>query len=107
MTAAILVLNSGSSSIKFALYPAEGTEGESSALYHGEISGIGDIARLNARNAKGETVADMAVIGLATHHAALSTLLNWISQAFRWNRARPLPVIVWSMAASNSPNRFG
>ena len=80
MTAAILVLNSGSSSIKFALYPAEGTEGESSALYHGEISGIGDAARLNARNAEGETVADMAVIGPATHHAALSALLTWITK---------------------------
>ena len=79
MTAAILVLNSGSSSIKFALYPAEGAEGERSALFHGEISGIGDAARLNARNAKGESAADMVVNGPATHHNALSTLLDWIN----------------------------
>jgi acetate kinase len=80
MTAAILVLNSGSSSIKFALYPAKGAEGERSALYHGEISGIGDATRLNARSAEGATVADMAVTGPATHHAALSTLLTWIAK---------------------------
>jgi acetate kinase len=80
MNASILVLNSGSSSIKFALYPSAGAEGETSALYHGEISGIGDVAQLNARNAKGETVADMAVTGPATHHTALSTLLTWIAR---------------------------
>lgn len=80
MNAAILVLNSGSSSIKFALYPSAGAEGERSALYHGEISGIGDVAQLNARNTKGETVAEMAVTGPATHHTALSTLLTWIAK---------------------------
>lgn len=39
MTDAILVLNAGSSSLKFAVYPD--TEDTSSAILRGKISGIG------------------------------------------------------------------
>ncbi len=78
MSAAILILNAGSSSIKFALYPAKEREGDRAALYQGEIEGIGHSARLNARDASGKSVADTAIVGSTTHHAALSALLKWI-----------------------------
>jgi acetate kinase len=75
-----LVLNAGSSSIKFALYPAMERESDKTALYQGEIEGIGHSARLSARDASGAAVADAAIPGPATHHAALSALLKWIGK---------------------------
>jgi len=82
MTAALLILNSGSSSIKFAIYPKD-APGDVPALYHGEIEGIGDAARLEAHDADGKTVADQAIPNQsnpepATHETALKTLLDWI-----------------------------
>jgi acetate kinase len=79
VTAAILVLNAGSSSIKFALYPSSGDDGEETALFHGEIDGIGHSARLTARDASGKSVADTTIKSPATHHDALSMLLEWIA----------------------------
>ena len=79
MNTAVLVINSGSSSIKFALYPMSGSAGEKTRLYDGEIEGIGDAAKLSARDAEGKTLVAAAVSGPATHHAALSALLKWIA----------------------------
>jgi len=79
MNTAVLVINSGSSSIKFALYPMSGSAGEKTHLYDGEIEGIGDAAKLSARDAEGKTLVAAAVSGPATHHAALSALLEWIA----------------------------
>ena len=79
MKTAILVLNAGSSSIKFALYPAMETDG-GRVLYAGEIEGIGHVARLSVTDADGKTVAERPVKGKATHHVALSVLLDWISK---------------------------
>ena len=42
MTATTLVLNAGSSSIKFALYRFASTGSSDTPLYHGEIEDIGD-----------------------------------------------------------------
>jgi acetate kinase len=77
MTEAIMVLNAGSSSIKFALYPADITNEK--ARYAGEIDGIGHAARLNAEDPTGKPMAEVAIDGAATHHAALSALLDWIA----------------------------
>jgi acetate kinase len=79
MNTAALIINSGSSSIKFALYPMNGGDGEKTPLYDGEIEGIGDAAKLSARDAEGKTLVDAAVPGPATHHAALAALLEWIA----------------------------
>lgn len=83
MIAALLILNSGSSSIKFALYPKDGAADDERALYRGEIEGIGHAAKLRARDADGKTVVDRAIPnqanpGSATHAVALSALLDWI-----------------------------
>jgi acetate kinase len=79
MNGAVLVINSGSSSIKFALYPSSSRNGEPTALYDGEIEGIGDAARLRVRDADGKPLVETAISGPATHHAALSALLEWIA----------------------------
>lgn len=79
MSAAVLIINSGSSSIKFALYALRDRGGDKSALYGGEIEGIGDAAKLSARDANEKSLVDTALSGPATHHAALSALLEWIA----------------------------
>src|SRR5947209_5106676 len=68
MTRGILVLNAGSSSIKFALYPAVPGPDEDAAAYHGEIEGIGHALHLLVRDAGRRSLADAAIAGPATHH---------------------------------------
>ena len=79
MTRSILVLNAGSSSIKFALYPAAAASDEDRAAYHGEIEGIGHALHMRVRDARRKSVADRAIEGPATHHQGLSALLEWLS----------------------------
>jgi len=81
MTDAVLVLNAGSSSIKFALYPVEsGRIGW--RLLRGQISGIGHEPRLEARAGDGRTLADEqpAVAGRSFgHEEALALLMRWLA----------------------------
>jgi len=78
VTTAILVVNAGSSSIKFALYPfARGDE--KTPIFSGEIDGIGDAARLIVNDASGKFVTNAAIDEPPTHHGALSALLKWIA----------------------------
>ena len=79
MTLAILVLNTGSSSIKFALYPSARSHDDKTPIYSGKIDGIGDAARLGVQDAGGKSVQDSAIDGAVTHHVALSVLLKWIA----------------------------
>ncbi|HWK97944.1 MAG TPA: acetate/propionate family kinase [Pseudolabrys sp.] len=74
MTRAILILNAGSSSLKFAIYPEAGT----AATYHGEIEGIGHAARMTAHDAGGALLTHSAIGALASHNDALAVLLEWI-----------------------------
>jgi acetate kinase len=52
----VLVINAGSSSIKFAVWPAGETHDD--ALLRGQISGIGHVPHFEARSAAGEVLAD-------------------------------------------------
>ncbi len=92
MTDAILVLNAGSSSIKFALFlqPA-GTEANAidrQAALAGQIDGIGaENPRFSAQDASGHPLADqtldldrVAPDGATQHHRALDFLLGWIDE---------------------------
>jgi acetate kinase len=79
MTRGILVLNAGSSSIKFALYPAAPAPDEDVAACRGEIEGIGHALRLLVRDSRRTSSADRAVEGPATHHQGLSALLEWLA----------------------------
>jgi acetate kinase len=78
VTGAILVLNAGSSSIKFALYQAGGDE--KIARYRGEIDGIGHTVRLTVRDASGKSAADMTIKGPGSHDSALLALLEWVAR---------------------------
>ena len=78
MSAAILAINAGSSSLKFALY-ADAPELE--LLGHGEVAGLGGVPRLRARKA-GEAVTERALTGVADATAALRVALEWIEEQF-------------------------
>lgn len=81
MPDAILALNAGSSSIKFALY--EFATGRRLTLAsRGQIDGIGTAPHFVARDAAGKTIDDRSIEGGATanHEALLSDLLGWIDR---------------------------
>jgi len=81
MSDAILVLNAGSSSIKFALF---GLPLAADALLRGQIEGIGRSPRFLLG---GGTAAEMApppedaLVGIVDHAAALDLLLDWLARA--------------------------
>ncbi len=84
MADAILVLNAGSSSIKFAAFPlaAAGAEPPRRPLLAGQVDAIGAAARFTARNAAGEPLEDRPLAEAAgpdAHHRALEALLGWLA----------------------------
>ena len=84
MSRAILVINAGSSSIKFALFETEPALADRAAL-SGQIEGIGAAPHLKAGDASGRRIADAALPAAtgdteAQHHEALQYLLAWIER---------------------------
>ncbi len=88
MTGNILVLNAGSSSIKFSLYPVtKGVIGET-PLCEGAVDGIGHAARFHAAAAQGNVLIDTNLGEARTHESALAALLQWLEQMFTANHLR-------------------
>ena len=71
----VLVLNSGSSSIKFGVY--DGDDERLPLLGQGQIEGINGQARLSAIDENGETVVDKALGGGLDHGKAMALLVEW------------------------------
>lgn len=80
MTDVVLVLNAGSSSIKFAVYPS-GTN--TVPLIRGKVAGVGRDPVFSAVRADG-TAIDMVmpknIDAAADHEALISLLLDWLAQ---------------------------
>ena len=78
----ILVLNAGSSSIKFSIFMMGGDECNLNFTLRGEIEGIGaEHARFWAASAAGQVVREKALSGPDTHlnhNQALAELMQWI-----------------------------
>jgi acetate kinase len=75
----ILVVNAGSSSIKFAVWPVGGIAGE--AVLRGQISGIGHVPHFKACNAAGNVLADTAWKQTdGTREALFRLLAAWIEE---------------------------
>ena len=83
--AAILTVNAGSSSIKFALFGHADPLRPEAAL-RGEIDGIGAQPRLKARDANGAVLAELTFAELAglsveeQHRRTLDTLVHWLDE---------------------------
>ena len=82
MKHAILTINAGSSSIKFALF-ALAHPLSADAEMSGQIDGIGTSAtRLKAKDRDGKSLADQAIPGEAVNHEqAFDALLKWFMQS--------------------------
>ena len=75
----ILILNSGSSSLKFALFEMDGRE---TLVVSGRLERIGlEQGSFQARDAEGRTLVESANEKLPDHVAAIRRLLDWLSQA--------------------------
>ena len=84
MTEVILVLNAGSSSIKFSIYAISGEKTPLTLVYRGELEGIGSQPRFIVRDAVGNHLADERLTARGhdspSHEDALAVLLGWIER---------------------------
>lgn len=79
MTEAILVINAGSSSIKFAGYAHSGTS-ELALLGKGQVEGLRTEARFVCEGASGERLAEHKWSGPVSHAVALDYVIQWIEE---------------------------
>ena len=82
MTDAILVLNAGSSSIKFTVYDRNTLADDRPGLMRGQISGIGRAATLSVAGDDGSAPQDATDLPADGEHRALTEwLLAWLREA--------------------------
>ena len=85
-----LVLNAGSSSLKFCVY-RRGYEKDWQVAGRGQIEGIGTSPRLSAKDAQGAVLANNSLdASVADGHAAIDALASWLRS--KWQGARVLGV---------------
>jgi acetate kinase len=81
MADGILVINAGSSSVKFALFLLEGVEPD--LLLRGQVEGIGTSPHLQAEDAEGQAIGPAALTesmeAVHDHEAALALVLDWLA----------------------------
>ncbi len=82
MSNAILVLNAGSSSIKFSVFPGDIRPNREALLCDGECEGIGDRLHFMANDRAGKSLVDEFPHG-TTHEDALAVLLRWLEHHFQ------------------------
>jgi acetate kinase len=80
----ILVVNAGSSSVKFQVFSVDGNGGLKRQL-KGQMDGIGSRPRLRATGANGDTIADRAypIENVADVPAALNVASSWLRDELR------------------------
>ena len=86
MSDAILVLNAGSSSIKFAVFPGHQRPTRQGLICEGECEGIGHRVRFTAKDRGRASLVDAYLTDGTTHEEALAALLNWIERHFQDDR---------------------
>ncbi len=76
MSGAILVLNAGSSSIKFSLFRGSQRPARQDLICEGECEGIGHRVRFMAKDGKGASLRDEYLTDGITHEDALAAMLR-------------------------------
>jgi acetate kinase len=76
---AILVLNAGSSSVKFSVHP-QGPETDLAESLHGQVEGIGVSPHLVASNAGGGALTEQPVATVGDHAAAINVIRDWLGR---------------------------
>ena len=82
MSDAILVLNAGSSSIKFSLFEGHVRPSGEGLICDGEFDGIGHRVHFFAKDHSGKSLADENLPEATTHEDALAKLLSWVEGQF-------------------------
>lgn len=82
----ILVLNAGSSSIKFSLYPSHNRPSRQDRICEGAAEGIGHRIHFSATSSDGTSLIDEHLPEGADHEAALAALLQWLARQFPEHR---------------------
>ncbi len=77
---AILVINAGSSSIKFSIFVAKGEPGPSDLLCTGRIAGIGGEPRLTAADPDGKRLVEKGFQRNTDYDRLMENLLGWIEE---------------------------
>ena len=86
MTATVLALNAGSSSIKFALF-ANGAEKLPTLIFKGQIEAVSTLPRFTVQDSAGKTLADQSWTTEGTgHHVVLPQLLAWVESHLDGNQ---------------------
>ncbi len=80
--AGILVLNAGSSSIKFSLFSASRRPESGDVICEGACEGIGNQLHATAKDAAGHVLVKEQLSGDPDHEQALSWLLGWLARQF-------------------------
>ena len=80
---AILVLNAGSSSIKFSLFPGHERPSRQGIICDGECEGIGHRVHFTAKDRAGASLVDEYLAEGTTHEDALAALLRWLEDHFQ------------------------
>jgi acetate kinase len=86
MSDIILVLNAGSSSIKFSVFLGAARPGRSGLICDGACSGIGHRAHFTAQDNAGAKLTDQELTEPTTHEDALAALLRWLESHFQQHR---------------------
>ncbi len=100
MSDTILVLNAGSSSIKFQLFAIE--EGALSRLFKGQVEVIGAKPRLTAKDAEGAPLVETAFepSEVANLPSALAILRDWLGERLAGN----LPIAIGHRVVHGGPS---
>jgi acetate kinase len=79
---AILVLNAGSSSLKFSVFPGHENPRRQGIICEGECEGIGHRVHFAAKDRAGASLVDEYLTEGTTHEDALAALLRWLDDHF-------------------------
>jgi acetate kinase len=82
MSDAILVINAGSSSVKFSLFEGREWPGPKQRVCDGEFDGIGHRVHFAAKDDSEISLADRYLTDGATHEDAIAALLSWVERQF-------------------------
>jgi acetate kinase len=86
MSDAILVLNAGSSSIKFSVFKGHERPSRQGIICEGECEGIGHRVHFSAKDRAGASLVDEHLAEGTTHEEALAALLRWLEDRFHDDR---------------------
>lgn len=82
----VLVLNAGSSSLKFSVFSARDEPDPEDLILTGKITGIGQTPQFSARDPAGAKLADETLSAGDGHDAVLARLLPWIEDRLSGRR---------------------